>query len=376
MRQKDPKVTASRPLDAFWYQLGWVEGGKTPGAHWEALQWLRSLGLKVNPNIERFESIDDVIAFAESWVDRRDSLDYEIDGIVIKVDDLHLQQELGAVGREPRWAIAYKFPPTQATTVLQQIAVNVGRTGTLNPFAVLEPVKIAGATVKLATLHNEDHIRKKDIRAGDTVIVQRAGDVIPQVVGPVLSKRPSGTRRFSMPKKCPACKTDVVRNEGEAAYYCPNRQCPTQRVRLLEHFVSRGAMEIDGHRRAAGVPAHGPRLRPRRRRPVPPPREARRPAQGRTDGREERRCDPRQHREEQAAAPRPRPHRARHPARRRRDGDAARQHFGSIDALMAASVERDRRDPRRRARHRRKRRRVLRAHGEPRRWWNASARPA
>jgi DNA ligase (NAD+) len=246
VRQKDPNVTASRPLDAFWYQVGWVEGGKAPATHWDALRWIESLGFKVNPNISRFDTVDEVITFAEGWVEKRESLDYEIDGIVVKVDDLHLQQELGAVGREPRWAIAYKFPPTQATTVLKQIAVNVGRTGTLNPFAVLEPVRVGGATVQMATLHNEDHIRKKDIRAGDTVIVQRAGDVIPQVVGPVLSKRPSGTRRFSMPKKCPACKTDVVRNEGEAAYYCPNRQCPTQRVRLLEHFVSRGAMEIDG----------------------------------------------------------------------------------------------------------------------------------
>ena len=151
-----------------------------------------------------------MIAFCESWVEKRESLDYEIDGIVIKVDDLGLQRQLGAVGREPRWAIAYKFPPTQATTKLLRIDVNVGRTGTLNPFAVLEPVQIAGVTVKLATLHNEDDIRRKDIRVGDTVIVQRAGDVIPQVVGPVLSKRTQGARDFTMPKKCPACGTPVV----------------------------------------------------------------------------------------------------------------------------------------------------------------------
>jgi len=246
VRQLDPKITASRPLDAFWYQLGWQEDGRTPATHWAVLECLKSIGFKVNPNIKRFTKLDDVIAFCEGWIERRDSLDYEIDGIVIKVDDLGLQRQLGAVGREPRWAIAYKFPPTQATTKLLKIDVNVGRTGTLNPFAVLEPVRIAGATVKLATLHNEDDIRRKDIREGDTVIVQRAGDVIPQVVGPVLSKRSGKEKVFSMPKKCPVCKTPVVRAAGEAAYYCPNRQCPAQRFRLLEHFVGRGAMDIDG----------------------------------------------------------------------------------------------------------------------------------
>jgi DNA ligase (NAD+) len=200
----------------------------------------------VNPNIKRFDTLDEVIAFCEGWVEKRDSLDYEIDGIVIKIDDLALQRQLGAVGREPRWAIAYKFPPTQATTKLLRIDVNVGRTGTLNPFAVLEPVRIAGVTVKLATLHNEDDIHRKDIREGDTVIVQRAGDVIPQVVGPVLSRRTGKERKYRMPKKCPVCKTPVVHPEGEAAYYCPNRDCPAQRFRLLEHFVGRGAMDIDG----------------------------------------------------------------------------------------------------------------------------------
>ncbi len=246
VRQLDPKVTASRPLDAFLYQLGWHDDGAPRATHWETLQWLKSLGFKVNPNIARFDELDDVIAFCEQWTGKRDSLDYEIDGIVIKIDDLALQRQLGFVGREPRWAVAFKFPPTQATTKLLRIDVNVGRTGTLNPFAALEPVRIAGATVKLATLHNEDDIRRKDIRQGDTVIVQRAGDVIPQVVGPVVSKRTGKERRFSMPKRCPVCKTPVVRNPGEAAYYCPNRQCPAQRFRLLEHFVGRGAMDIEG----------------------------------------------------------------------------------------------------------------------------------
>ncbi|HYM16331.1 MAG TPA: NAD-dependent DNA ligase LigA [Dehalococcoidia bacterium] len=246
VRQLDAKVTASRPLDAFWYQLGWQEDGTPPVSHSDVLQWLKQLGFAINSNIQRFTALSEVVAFCESWVERRDALDYEIDGIVIKVDDLALQRQLGAVGREPRWAIAYKFPPTQATTKLLRIDVNVGRTGTLNPFAVLEPVLIAGVTVKLATLHNEDDIRRKDIRQGDTVIVQRAGDVIPQVVGPVLSRRTGKERRFRMPKVCPVCKTPVVRREGEAAYYCPNRQCPAQRFRLLEHFVGRGAMDIDG----------------------------------------------------------------------------------------------------------------------------------
>lgn len=246
VRQLDPKITASRPLDAFIYQLGWQEGGTQPKHHWDVLHSLEKQAFRINPNIARFESLDEVATFCESWVEKRDSLDYEIDGIVIKVDDLGLQRQLGAVGREPRWAIAYKFPPTQATTKLLRIEVNVGRTGTLNPFAMLDPVKIAGATVKLATLHNEDDILRKDIRVGDTVIVQRAGDVIPQVVGPVLSLRKRGARKFKMPANCPQCGTPIARNDGEAAYYCPNRQCPAQRFRLLEHFVGRGAMDIDG----------------------------------------------------------------------------------------------------------------------------------
>ncbi len=246
VRQLDPKITAARPLDAFLYQLGWQDDGASAATHWDVLRWMKKLGFQVNPNAQRFKKLDNAIAFCEGWIERRDSLDYEIDGIVIKVDNLGLQRQLGAVGREPRWAIAYKFPPTQATTRLLKIQVNIGRTGTLNPFAVLEPVQIAGVTVKLATLHNEDDIRRKDIREGDTVIVQRAGDVIPQVVGPVASTRTGKEKVFSMPKECPACGTAIVRNEGEAAYYCPNRQCPAQRYRLLEHFVGRGAMDIDG----------------------------------------------------------------------------------------------------------------------------------
>jgi DNA ligase (NAD+) len=246
VRQLDPKITAARPLDAFWYQLGWHEGGREPKTHWDVLQWLQKLDFRVNPNIHRFNTLDEVAAFCESWVEKRDSLDYEIDGIVIKVDQLALQRQMGAVGREPRWATAYKFPPTQASTKLLAIQVNVGRTGTLNPFAVLEPVVIGGVTVRLAALHNEAVIHLKDVRVGDTVIVQRAGDVIPQVVGPVLSKRSGNEKPFSMPKNCPVCGTPIVRDEGGAMYRCPNRQCPAQRFRLLEHFGSRGAMDIDG----------------------------------------------------------------------------------------------------------------------------------
>ncbi len=246
VRQLDPKITASRPLDAFLYQLGWIDDGAAPGTHWDVLTWLRGMGFRVNPYVTRLASIDEVAAFAAGWTEKRDSLDYDIDGIVIKVDDLALQRQLGAVGREPRWAIAYKFPPTQATTKLLRIDVNVGRTGKLNPFAVLEPVVIGGATVKLATLHNEDDIHRKDIRAGDVVIVQRAGDVIPQVVGPVLSQRKRGARIFRMPAHCPRCDTPVVRREGEAAHYCVNPACPAQRFRQIEHFVGRSSMDIDG----------------------------------------------------------------------------------------------------------------------------------
>jgi DNA ligase (NAD+) len=187
-----------------------------------------------------------VIEHVRSWEEHREDLDYEIDGLVIKVDEFGLQRALGVVGREPRWAIAFKFPPTQATTKLNRIDTNVGRTGVLTPFAVLEPVIIAHARVSLATLHNEDDIRRKDIRIGDTVIVQRAGDVIPQVVGPVVSLRSGSEVPYEMPAQCPVCATPVVRPEGEVRTYCPNRACPAQIFRLLGHFASRGAMDIEG----------------------------------------------------------------------------------------------------------------------------------
>ncbi|HEX5369290.1 MAG TPA: NAD-dependent DNA ligase LigA, partial [Dehalococcoidia bacterium] len=245
LRQLDPSVTATRPLDIFLYQLGWADG-EAPPSQWETLQWFNDLGFRVNPLIKRFEDFEAVVEHVKGFEAHRETLDYEIDGLVIKVDDFGLQRAMGVVGREPRWAIAYKFPPTQATTRLNAIEVNVGRTGSLNPFAVLEPVIVAHARVKLATLHNEDDIRRKDIRVGDTVIVQRAGDVIPQVVGPVLSRRTGNEQVFEMPKRCPVCDTPIVRPEGEAMSYCPNRKCPAQIFRLLVHFASRGAMDIEG----------------------------------------------------------------------------------------------------------------------------------
>ncbi|MCI0889896.1 MAG: NAD-dependent DNA ligase LigA, partial [Chloroflexi bacterium] len=246
VRQLDPSITAERPLDCFIYALGWAEGGSTPASHMQTLRWLGKLGFQINPHIEKYRTIDRVWKNCQTWVDKRDTLDYEIDGVVVKIDDLALHERLGVVGREPRWAVAFKFPPTQRTTVLKDIAVNVGRTGSINPFAVLEPVNIGGATVKMATLHNEEDIKRKDVRIGDTVIVQRAGDVIPQVVGPVLSKRTGKERRFRPPRKCPSCKTKLVRPEDEVMRYCVNPACPAQAFRRMEHFVSRGAMDIDG----------------------------------------------------------------------------------------------------------------------------------
>lgn len=245
VRQLDPRVTASRRLDIWAYQLGWADGA-SPRTHWETLQWLNGLGFRINPEIERFQTVDEVERHYRSWVERRHNLEYEIDGMVVKIDDKALWDELGYVGREPRWAIAYKFPPIQATTRLKQIAINVGRTGSMNPFAILDPVQVGGVIVKQATLHNEDDIRRKDIRAGDTVIVQRAGDVIPQVVGPVISRRTGAEKEYEAPKTCPACGSDVVRPPGEAMSYCTNISCPAQMYRWLTHFVSRGAMDIEG----------------------------------------------------------------------------------------------------------------------------------
>jgi DNA ligase (NAD+) len=246
VRQLDSRITARRPLDVFIYALGEAEGWQPP-TQWEMLEAFAVWGFRTNPNNARAESIDEVLAACADWEHRRESLAYEIDGVVVKVNDLDVQSELGAVGREPRWAIAFKFPPVQATTVLRAIEVNVGRTGSLNPYAVLEPVQVGGVTISQATLHNEDDIRRKDIRVGDIVLVHRAGEVIPQVIGPILSKRPPDAVPYELPKTCPRCGSPVIRTEGEAMARCTGgfAKCVSQRFELLKHFVHRGAMDIE-----------------------------------------------------------------------------------------------------------------------------------
>ena len=250
VRQLDPKLTAQRRLSFFAYSIGAVEfakrGNHEPKTQWESLQLLRDLGFHVNEHIEQAKTIEDVIAYAERWEIERDNLDYEIDGVVVKVDDLATQERLGAVARDPRWAVAYKFKPREARTKLTDIVITVGRTGTLNPNAVLEPVQIGGVTVKSATLHNADYIKSNDIRIGDTVLVTRAGDVIPRVVGPILSERKGKERIFSMPDTCPVCGSAVDHPPGEAMSRCTNASCPAQVFERVRHFASRGAMDIEG----------------------------------------------------------------------------------------------------------------------------------
>jgi DNA ligase (NAD+) len=245
LRQLDPQVTARRPLRLWSYAIGYAEGLDIQ-SQWEALELMRSWGFPLNPLVRHVSSMQEVQAFCDEMAAARETLPYEIDGVVVKVNKVSLQEELGAVGREPRWAIAYKFPPRQATTRLIDIQVNVGRTGTINPYAILEPVIISGVTVKLATLHNEQGIHRKDIRIGDRVIVQRAGDVIPQVVKPVAEERDGSEKIYKLPDKCPSCGTAIIRPESEAMAYCPNPQCPAQRFRWIEHFVSEPAMDIQG----------------------------------------------------------------------------------------------------------------------------------
>ncbi|MEK9659387.1 MAG: NAD-dependent DNA ligase LigA [Chloroflexota bacterium] len=246
LRQLDPRITASRGLAVWLYQLGWVEGAEAPDTHWETLEWLREMGLRVNPEIDRVDSLDGAQDYHRRWESRRFEVDYQTDGVVVKIDRRDYQRHLGFVGREPRWAIAYKFPAEQATTRLEDIRINVGRTGALNPYAVLEPVNVGGVTISRATLHNEDDIRRKDIRIGDWVIVERAGEVIPQVVGPVTDRRTGAEKPFSMPTACPACGTAVVREADEAMHRCINAACPAQRYERLRHFASKAGMDIDG----------------------------------------------------------------------------------------------------------------------------------
>ncbi len=246
LRQIDPRLTAERRLSFFAYAVGEIDADDVPATQFELLAYLRRLGFATNPHVVQAPAMDDVIAYVERWERERDELDYEIDGVVVKVDDLALQARLGSIGKDPRWAVAFKFRAREATTRLLDIGVNVGRTGTLNPFAILEPVPIGGVTVKMATLHNEDDIRRKDIRIGDVVIVRRAGDVIPEVVGPVLAERHGDPPEYVLPMTCPVCGSAVDRPEGEAMARCTNATCPAQRRERVRHFCSRGAMDIEG----------------------------------------------------------------------------------------------------------------------------------
>ena len=247
LRQLDPRNTSERPLDIFIYSLGYAEGGDVPATHWDMLQYLKRLGFKVSDDSRRVHTPEEAIAFYNRWVGSyEEELDAAADGVVVKVDNLDYQRHLGVVGREPRWAVAYKFPAVQEITQLRDIRVNVGRTGSMNPYAVLQPVNIAGATVKQATLHNEDYIRAKDLMIGDWIVVERAGEVIPQVVSVIADRRSGDERHFDMPQSCPSCAEPVVRPEDDAMSYCVNASCPAQLIRLLEHFVSRGAMDIEG----------------------------------------------------------------------------------------------------------------------------------
>ncbi|HMS00510.1 MAG TPA: NAD-dependent DNA ligase LigA [Anaerolineales bacterium] len=246
LRQLDPELTASRPLTILVYQIVHAEGGKVPTSQWEILEYLKALGFPVTDIAKRFDDFEKAIAYTESWEKKRDDLSYETDGMVIKIDDLTLAAELGFVGKDPRGAIAFKFPAREVTTTLNDIGVAVGRTGVLTPYAVLEAVEIGGVIVERATLHNFDYIAEKDIRVGDRVLVKRAGEVIPYVIGPVVDARKGKERKYKPPTKCPACGQDVEHFEGEVAWYCVNAACPAQLVRNIEHYVSRGAMDIEG----------------------------------------------------------------------------------------------------------------------------------
>jgi DNA ligase (NAD+) len=256
VRQLDPRVSAKRPLDIFIYALGWSEGRAMPNTHMETMEYLKSLGFKINPNNRLVRTIEEAEEYYQSWVHKIEALPYEADGVVVKTNSLEYQAILGDVGHEPRWAIAYKFPAIQGTTQLKEIGISVGRTGTLNPYAILEPIHVGGVTIKQAALHNEDDIRRKDIREGDWVLIQRAGEVIPEVVGPILSRRTGKEKEFSMLDKlaknkegkpvCPVCGGEVIKPEGEVMYYCSNAACPVQVRRRMELFVSRGGVDIRG----------------------------------------------------------------------------------------------------------------------------------
>jgi len=245
LRQKDPKVSASRPLSLWVHSFGFADGVRFESHSW-FLEWCRKAGLPVAPTGEVEADLDGVERYLKHWEEHRHSVDWEIDGAVIKVDQVALQQELGATSHAPRWAMAYKFPPEERTALLRQIDVHTGRTGKVTPFAVLEPVFVGGVTITYATLHNEDEVARKDVRPGDTVIVRRAGDVIPEIVGPVQSKRKKGARRWKFPTVCPSCGTTLVRAEGEADHRCPNLACPSRNIEWVYSFASRGGLDIEG----------------------------------------------------------------------------------------------------------------------------------
>ncbi|MEX0873871.1 MAG: NAD-dependent DNA ligase LigA [Actinomycetota bacterium] len=244
LRQKDPQKTAARPLSIYFHGVVRLDGLRLD-THWELLEYLKSIGLRVHPDARRTPSIGDVKAYCDETAERRHALDHEIDGVVVKVDDLNERSDLGSTAKAPRWAIAFKFPPEEQTTVLNDIHVNVGRTGAVTPFAILEPVHVGGVTVSQATLHNADEIARKGLLIGDHVVVRRAGDVIPEVVAPIPGKRTGKEKKFRMPSKCPACGTKVERPEGEVVIRCPNVSCPAQLLEGIMHFAGRGAMDID-----------------------------------------------------------------------------------------------------------------------------------
>ena len=254
LRQLNASVTAERPLDIFIYGYGWSEGSHYAFEnHFDSLIYLKSLGFKINKSNFLARNIAEAKDFYQRWVDERHNIDYECDGIVFKINDLQMQEILGSIGREPRWAIAYKFPADRTETQLLDIKVNVGRTGSINPYAILSPINLGGVTIKQATLHNEEYIKSKDLRIGDWVYVERAGEVIPQVIGSNISKRTGKEINFSMPEKCPSCLHATTKNPDEAALYCTNMSCPAQMVRLIEHFISKAAMDIDGMGGKTGI---------------------------------------------------------------------------------------------------------------------------
>jgi DNA ligase (NAD+) len=246
LRQKDPGMTAKRPLAYLVHGAGRIEPAGRLESHRSFLSWAGTAGLAVAEQTERVPSIGEVEAFIARWEEHRHDLVFEIDGVVVKVDAKAQQRELGFTAKSPRWAIAFKYPPEEREAILRDIKVHVGRTGRATPFAFLEPVQVGGVTVTTATLHNQDEVARKDVRPGDTVIVRRAGDVIPEVVGPVLTRRPKDSKPWRFPKKCPACKAPIVREEGDAGSYCINPACPSQRLERIVHFAGRGALDIDG----------------------------------------------------------------------------------------------------------------------------------